>query len=111
MFVTPYIITPGSMVLIQVLTYFSKHFVKRKSINSYGGYPLTVQGIQYAKIYSASSFQHGLNIFISLSTDLGYILMTTYAINEYAQAPAPDEIFYVHVYHQYRYCYRSKLGI
>ena len=65
----------------QVWTYFIKHSVKSESRNYFDGYPLTGKGIQYAKYYSPCDSQHEFNIFLSLYTSLGYIIMAYDAIN------------------------------
>ena len=57
-------IPPGSILLIQVWAYVIKHSVNSKSINTCGGYPLTVNGVQYAKNNVAFAYQHGFNIFL-----------------------------------------------
>ena len=110
MFGPPYRIPHVSIVIRQVWAYVIKNSVKMKSINCCDGYPLIVKCIQYAKNYGPYASQHGLVIFISLSTSLGYIIISDDDINAYNQAPPPEEPFCVHVDYQYRYWYPAKNG-
>ena len=88
---------PGDILLRQFWTYVIKLSGKSKSINACDGYCLTGKGVHYTKHYSACASQQGFNIFIALSTSLGYILMAAGDINAYAQEPPPEEPFYMYI--------------
>ena len=77
--------------------YVVKNPGKSKSRNTCDVSPLTGKVFQYAKNTVCDS-QHGFNIFLSLSTSLGYIIMEADAITAYSQAPPPDDTFYVHMH-------------
>ena len=90
-------IPPGDIVMRNFWIYVVKNPGKSKSRNTCDVSPLTGKVFQYAKNTVCDS-QHGFNIFLSLSTSLGYIIMAADAITAYSQAPPPDDTFYVHMH-------------
>ena len=102
---------PGAIVLIQVWTYVIQQSGRRKPRKICDRPPLSGKDVQYTKKYAACAYQHEFNIFLILSKTLIYIIMEADAINEYDQAPNPDENYYVHVDGHYREWYRANNGI
>ena len=66
-------------------------------MNYCGGYPIGRNGSYCDMNYEPCVYNNGINILISLETDLNYDIMESDVTNSYSQYSPPNEFSYVYV--------------